>query len=58
MEDKALIGFRGWLKDRIYDLYAYVAVRLDILNDAAEDEEDQALMDGEGEDAFDPAERV
>ena len=56
-QDKALIGFRGWFKEHIMDLYAYIAVRLDILNDAADDD-DLALMEAEGEEEFDPAERV
>lgn len=45
--DKALIGFRGCYKDRIFDFYAYVAQRLDILNDAADDLQPQG---NEGED--------
>ncbi|CAI2380734.1 unnamed protein product [Moneuplotes crassus] len=56
-QDKALIGFRGCFKEHIYDIFAYIAVRLDILNDAADDD-DLALMEAEGEEDFDPAERV
>ena len=43
--DKALIGFRGCIKEHVYDLYAYVALRLDILNDAIDDDELEEIAD-------------
>ena len=51
--DKALIGFRGWIKEKLFDFYIYVAQRLDVLYDVADDDpqilEMEAEVDAEAE---------
>ena len=47
--DKAVIGFRGWFKGNLHDLYVYVAERLDILIDANEEVPQRRAEEAEGD---------